>query len=45
MAWVIILVIAAVITPTQDPITLAMMAIPLGLLFEATVITARLMKK
>lgn len=45
MAWVIILVVAAVITPTQDPITLAMMSVPLGLLFEATVITARLMKK
>ncbi len=44
-AWVIILVVAAVITPTQDPITLVMMSIPLGLLFEATVVTARLMKK
>ena len=44
-AWVIILVVAAVITPTQDPITLAMMSLPLGLLFEGTVVTARLMKK
>ena len=45
VAWVVILVVAAVITPTQDPITLAMMALPLGLLFEATVLAARLMKK
>lgn len=45
IAWVIILVVAAVITPTQDPITLAMMSLPLGLLFEATVLTARFMKK
>jgi len=45
LAWIIILVVAAVITPTQDPITLAMMSVPLGLLFEATVIAARLMKK
>ncbi len=45
IAWIVILVVAAVITPTQDPITLAMMSIPLGLLFEATIITARLMKK
>ena len=45
MAWLMILVVAAVITPTQDPITLAMMSLPLGLLFEGTVVTARLMKK
>lgn len=45
IAWVVILVVAAVITPTQDPITLAIMAVPLGLLYEGTVIAARLMKK
>lgn len=45
IAWVVILIVAAVITPTQDPITLAMMAIPLGLLFEGTIVAARLMKK
>lgn len=45
IAWVVILVVAAAITPTQDPITLAMMAIPLGLLFEGTILAARLMKK
>lgn len=45
IAWVVILIVAAVITPTQDPITLAMMAVPLGLLYEGTVVAARLMKK
>jgi sec-independent protein translocase protein TatC len=45
MAWVVILVLAAVITPTQDPITLMIMAVPLGLLYEGTVIAARLMKR
>ncbi|CAN5876342.1 twin-arginine translocase subunit TatC [soil metagenome] len=44
VAWVIILIVAAVITPTQDPITLMIMAVPLGLLYEATVLAARLMK-
>lgn len=45
MAWVVILVVAAVITPTQDPITLMIMAVPLGLLYEGTVLAARLMKR
>lgn len=45
MAWVIILIVAAIVTPTQDPITLAIMAVPLGILYEATILTARLMKK
>ncbi len=45
IAWVVILILAAVITPTQDPITLMIMAIPLGLLYEGTVIAARLMKR
>jgi sec-independent protein translocase protein TatC len=45
MAWIVILVLAAVITPTQDPITLMIMAVPLGLLYEGTVIAARLMKR
>ena len=45
IAWVVILVLAAVITPTQDPITLMIMAVPLGLLYEGTVLTARLLKR
>lgn len=45
MAWVIVLIVAAIITPTQDPITLMIMAVPLGLLYEATIIVARMMKR
>lgn len=45
MAWIVILVLAAVITPTQDPITLMIMAVPLGLLYEGTIVVARLLKK
>lgn len=45
IAWVVILVLAAVITPTQDPITLMIMAVPLGLLYEGTLIAARLLKR
>jgi sec-independent protein translocase protein TatC len=45
IAWVVILIIAAVITPTQDPITMTLLAIPMGILYEATVVTARLMKR
>jgi sec-independent protein translocase protein TatC len=45
IAWIVILVVAAIITPTQDPITLALLAIPLGILYEATILTARLLKR
>lgn len=45
VAWVIILIVAAIITPTQDPITLAIMSLPLGLLYEGTILAARLMKR
>lgn len=45
IAYLVILIAAAVITPTQDPITLALMAVPLGLLYEATIGVARLLKK
>lgn len=45
VAWIIILIIAAIITPTQDPITLGIMSVPLALLYEATIIAARMMKR
>jgi sec-independent protein translocase protein TatC len=45
VAWISIAVIAAVVTPTQDPYTMLMMAIPLALLYEATIIVARLLKR
>ncbi|MEO7803363.1 MAG: twin-arginine translocase subunit TatC [Actinomycetota bacterium] len=45
VAYVTILIVAAIVTPTQDPVTLMMMSVPLGLLYEATILVARLMKK
>jgi sec-independent protein translocase protein TatC len=45
VAYVIILVIAAVITPTPDPINMSLLAAPLFLLYEATVLVARLLRK
>ncbi|MBW3588875.1 MAG: twin-arginine translocase subunit TatC [Actinobacteria bacterium] len=44
-AWLGMLFASAIITPTQDPITMSLMAVPLILLFEATVLIARLMKR
>lgn len=45
VAWVIILIAAAIITPTQDPITLMIMSIPLAILYELTVLAARLLDR
>lgn len=45
VAWVIIVIVAAVITPTTDPITMLLLAVPLALLYETTVLAARLLKK
>lgn len=45
IAYVTILIVAAFVTPTQDPITLIMMSVPLGLLYETTIMIARVMKK
>ncbi len=44
-AMVIIVIVAAVITPTGDPINLLMLAIPMYLLFELGIILARLAPK
>jgi sec-independent protein translocase protein TatC len=44
-AWIGIAIGAAVITPTQDPLTMMMMAVPLALLYEATILVARLLKR
>jgi len=43
-AWVIILVVAGFLTPTQDPITQVLLAIPMAILYEATILVARLLK-
>lgn len=44
-AWIIIAVVAAVVTPTQDPYTMMLMAVPLVLLYELTILIARLFKR
>lgn len=45
VAWVAGLAISAVVTPTQDPVTMMALAVPLGVLYEATIITVRLMRR
>jgi sec-independent protein translocase protein TatC len=45
IAWIVILVVAAIITPTQDPVTLMLMAGPLALLYEATILVVRLIRR
>ncbi|MEY2569292.1 MAG: sec-independent protein translocase protein TatC [Actinomycetota bacterium] len=44
-AVVVILVVAAVITPSQDPWTLMAMAIPMYIFYEASILIGRLLKK
>jgi len=43
-AWVVILVLAGFLTPAQDPITQVLLAVPMAILYEATIIVARLLK-
>jgi sec-independent protein translocase protein TatC len=45
LAWFLLIVVSAVVTPTVDPITPLALAIPLALLYEGTIITARLFKR
>lgn len=44
-AMIIILILSAVITPSTDPINMAMVAVPLYLLYEAGIIVSRLFAK
>ena len=44
-AAVVILVVAAVITPSQDPWTLLTMAVPMYLFYELAILIGRLLKK
>ncbi|MDQ1372664.1 MAG: sec-independent protein translocase protein TatC [Actinomycetota bacterium] len=44
-AVVVILVVAAVITPSQDPWTLMAMSIPMYIFYEASILIGRLLKK
>jgi len=43
--FVVLLLVAAVVTPTQDPITLFAMALPLYVLFEASLIVSRFFER
>jgi sec-independent protein translocase protein TatC len=45
LAWFLLIVISAVVTPTVDPITPLALAVPLAFLYEATIFTARLFKR
>ncbi|MDQ3896926.1 MAG: twin-arginine translocase subunit TatC [Actinomycetota bacterium] len=44
-AVVVIVTLAAVITPSQDPYSLFMMAVPMYLFYEASIVIGRLLKK
>lgn len=44
-AWVVILVLAGFLTPAQDPITQVLLALPMAILYEVTVIIARILKR
>jgi sec-independent protein translocase protein TatC len=44
-AIVVIVTIAAVITPSQDPYSLFMMAVPMYIFYEASILIGRLLKK
>lgn len=45
LSYFVIIVVSAVVTPTVDPITPLALAVPLGLLYEATIVTARIFKR
>ena len=44
-ALVVIVAVAAVITPSQDPYSLFAMAIPMYLFYEGSILVGRLLKK
>jgi sec-independent protein translocase protein TatC len=41
---VVILVLAGFLTPAEDPITQVLLAIPLAILYEATILVSRVLK-
>lgn len=45
LAYFVLLVVSVVVTPTVDPITPMALAVPLGILYEATIAVARLLKR
>lgn len=44
-AWLAALIIAAVVTPTADPVTQLSLAIPLGFLYELTILVVRALRR
>jgi sec-independent protein translocase protein TatC len=45
VAIVAIVALAAIVTPSQDPYTLLLLAAPLYLLYEATIVVLRVVKR
>lgn len=45
VAWVSVMAVAAVVTPTQDPFTMLSLGIPLGLMYEATILIVKLLRR
>lgn len=44
-AFLVIVIVAAVITPSQDPITLFALAVPMYVLYEGAILVGRLMRR
>jgi sec-independent protein translocase protein TatC len=44
VVFVVLVFVAAVVTPSQDPITLMIMAVPLYLLFEASLAVSKMLE-
>jgi sec-independent protein translocase protein TatC len=45
LAYFLVILASAIVTPTVDPLTPLALAVPLGLLYEATILTARALKR
>lgn len=45
VAWVVALVVSAIVTPTADPVTQLALAVPLGLLYELTILVVHLLQR
>jgi len=43
-AWVLILIVAGALTPAQDPITQVLLAVPMAILYELTILVTRVLK-
>lgn len=45
IAWIALLALAAIVTPTADPLTMLLLGIPLILLYEVTVLVAKFIRR